>query len=57
MIAIPFQKREEVVTALEEMPFMTIAFREDEDSKDELKTRMEYWQVMAAEMNCKVDLH
>lgn len=56
MIAIPFQKLEEVITALNEMPFTTIAFREDEESKDELKTRMEYWQFMAAEMNCEVDL-
>lgn len=57
MIAIPFQKIEEVITALEEMPFTTIAFREDEESKTELKNRMEHWQVMAAEMNCEVDLH
>lgn len=57
MIAIPFQKIDEVVTALQQMPWTPIAFREDEESKAELRNRMEKWQDMAAELNCTVDLH
>lgn len=56
MIAIPFQKIDEVVTALSEMPYTPIAFREDEASKEELSRRMAYWQEMAEELDCKVDL-
>lgn len=57
MIAIPFQKIDEVVTALDEMPWTAIAFREDEESKAELKRRIDHWQEMAAESNSTVDLH
>lgn len=57
MISIPFQKIDEVVTALAEMPWTAIAFREDEESKAELKRRMDHWQEMAAECNSTVDLH
>jgi len=57
MIAIPYQKIDEVVTALEQMEWTTIAFREDEESKAELKKRMDRWQVVAAELDCTVDLH
>lgn len=57
MIAIPFQKITEVVTALEEMPWTAIAFREDEKSKAELKRRMQGWQDMAKETSSTVDLH
>lgn len=57
MIAIPFQKIDEVVAALGEMPWTAIAFREDEKSKEELKNRMNHWQEMAAESNSTVDLH
>ena len=57
MIAIPFQKIDEVVTALEEMPWTPIAFREDEESKAELEKRMGNWQCMAKELDCGMDLH
>lgn len=57
MIAIPFQKIDEVVTALGEMPWTPIAFREDEESKAELSKRMDRWQEMARELDCEVDLH
>jgi uncharacterized protein (DUF169 family) len=57
MIAIPFQKIDEVVTALCEMPWTTIAFRDDEGSRIELERRVEHWQEMAKELNSKVDLH
>lgn len=56
MISIPFQKIDEVVTALEEMPWTPIAFRKDEESKQELKRRMDHWQEMAAELHSTVDL-
>ena len=56
MIYIPFQKIDEVVQALDEMPWTAIAFREDEESKAELKRRMNHWQEMAQELNSTVDL-
>ena len=39
------------------MPWTAIAFREDEESKAELKRRMDHWQEMAQELNSTVDLH
>ena len=57
MIAIPFQKLDEVVTALGEMPWTAIAFRGDEESKKELRARMDRWQEMAEELGSTVDLH
>jgi uncharacterized protein (DUF169 family) len=57
MISIPFNKIDEVVTALDEMPWTPIAFREDEKSKTELLRRMEHWQEMAQEMDCECHLH
>lgn len=56
MIAVPFQKIDEVVQALDEMPWTAIAFREDEESKAELARRMDHWQEMAAETGSHVDL-
>ncbi len=57
MISIPYNKIDEVVTSLNEMDWVTIAFREDEDSKAELQRRIEKWQQMTLEMNCACDLH
>ncbi len=57
MISIPFNKIDEVVTALDEMPWTAIAFREDEESKKELERRMKHWGEMAEEMNCEIHLH
>ncbi len=57
MISIPYNKIDEVVTALSEMPWTAIAFREDEESKKELAKRIEHWGEMAEEMNCEVHLH
>ncbi len=57
MISIPYQKIDEVVTALEQMPWVPIAFREDEESRAELVRRMEYWQYMANELNSEIHLH
>lgn len=56
MIAIPFQKIDEVCLALSEMPRTPIAFRPDEESREELKRRMARWQEMAAETGSTVDL-
>ena len=49
MISIPYRKLDEVCTALGEMPWTTIAFREDEESKAELERRMAHWKEMADE--------
>ena len=56
MISIPYQKIDEVVAALDQMDWTSIAFREDEESKKELKRRMDHWQEMARELNSHVDL-
>lgn len=56
IIAIPYQKIDEVTTALDEMPWTPIAFREDERSKAELEQRMNHWQEMASDLNCTVDI-
>lgn len=56
MISIPYQKMPEFFTALEEMDWTLIAFREDEESKEELKRRMDHWQEMARESGSTVDL-
>jgi uncharacterized protein (DUF169 family) len=57
MISIPFQKIDEFFTALEQMDWTLIAFREDEASKADLARRMEHWQKMARETGNRVDLH
>ena len=56
MISIPFQKTDEVCSALSQMPWTPIAFRKDEESVAELKKRMALWQEMAEEAGCTVDL-
>ena len=56
MIAIPFQKMPEFFGALEEMEWTQIAFRENEESKADLKKRMEHWQEMAKISGSHVDL-
>lgn len=55
MIAIPFQKMPEFFAALEEMDWTLIAFRENEESKADLKKRMEHWQEMAKISGSHVD--
>ena len=57
MIAVPFQKFDSFFTGLEEMDWTLIAFREDEESKKELASRMAHWQEMAKETGSTVDLH
>ena len=56
MISIPFQKMPEFFQALEEMDWTLIAFREDEESKAELKRRMNHWYKMAEAIGSHVDL-
>ena len=56
-IAVPFNKLDEMVQALKDMPWIPIAFREDEESRQELKRRMDHWQEMGEELNSHCDLH
>ena len=56
MIAVPFQKMPEFFQALEEMDWTLIAFRDDEESKADLKRRMQHWYEMAEAVGSHVDL-
>ena len=49
IITIPYQKLDEVITALDEMPWVTIAMREDAESRAELAKRMEQWKAYRSE--------
>lgn len=44
IISIPYQKLDEVITALKEMPWVPISFRDDPESKALLKQRMSAWE-------------
>lgn len=57
MISVPFQKMPEFFQALEEMDWTLIAFREDEESRADLKRRIDHWQEMAEAVGSHVDLH
>jgi len=57
MISIPYQKHDEFFAALEQMDWTLIAFRGDEESKADLKRRMEHWQEMAKATGSAVHLH
>ncbi|MBR2521000.1 MAG: DUF169 domain-containing protein [Oscillospiraceae bacterium] len=56
MISVPFRKLPEFFQALEEMDWELIAFRDDEDSKAELKRRMDHWQELAEITGTRCDL-
>ncbi len=56
MISVPYQKIPEFFYALENMDWTLIAFRNDEESKADLKAKMQHWQDMAAELGSHVDL-
>lgn len=56
MISIPYRKIPEFFYALAHMDWTLIAFREDEESKQDLARRMAHWQEMAAESGSEVDL-
>ncbi len=56
MISVPFQKLPEFFQALDEMDWTLIAFREDEESRAELRRRMDHWQEMARASGSRVDL-
>ena len=47
LISIPYQKLQEVLQALKEMPWELIAMKEDKESKEELKEKMDHWQEMS----------
>ena len=56
MISIPYGKFPEFFTALEEMDWTLISFREDEESQKLLKEKMNHWQEMARSTNTTCDL-
>ena len=56
MIAVPFQKIDELFLSLDQMDWTLIAFREDEESKAELARRQEHWQEMARDSDSEVTL-
>ena len=56
MISVPFQKIPEFFYALENMDWTLIAFREDEESKKDLKNRMDHWYTVAEAVGSHVDL-
>lgn len=53
IIAIPYQKLDEVIRALDEMEWVPIAFRDDEESKQELARRMASWQKIDPTLSLK----
>ncbi|MCF0241071.1 MAG: DUF169 domain-containing protein [Treponema sp.] len=56
MISVPFQKIPEFEKALSEMDWTLIAFRDDEESRNELSARMAHWQKMAESYGGQCDL-
>ena len=46
MIAIPYQKLPEFLTSLSEMDWELIAMKEDDESKQALKAKMDEWNRM-----------
>ena len=53
IIAIPYQKINEVVQALDEMDWELIAMRKDDASKAELARCMAHWQEMSPDFVLK----
>jgi len=53
IIAIPYQKLLEVVSALDEMDWELIAMKEDEESKAVLAAKMLKWQEMSPDFVLK----
>lgn len=47
LISIPYAKLNEVVQALDEMPWDLIAMSDDPDDQAELKRRMDHWQELS----------
>ena len=53
LITIPYQKIDEIVTALYQMDWKLIAMREDEAGKDEMKKRMDGWAEKTDDFHLK----
>lgn len=53
IISIPYQKLSEVIEALGQMDWELIAMKEDEESKAELRARMDAWQQMSPDFVLK----
>ena len=53
IISIPYQKLDEVVTALGEMPWVLPAMREDPEGVAELQAKMDRWREMSPDFLVK----
>ena len=51
IIAVPYQKLDELVLALRQMDWKLISFRPDDKSQDELRRRMRNWNNLAKQIN------
>ena len=53
LVSIPFAKLSEVIEALGQMDWELIAMKEDDESRDELRRRMDRWQEMSPDFILK----
>ncbi len=53
LISIPYQKLDEIGTALDQMDWVLLAMRDDPESKAELKRRIDSWQELSPEFTLK----
>ena len=53
LISIPFEKLSEVIEAMGQMDWELLAMKEDEESKAELRARMDRWQEMSPNFTLK----
>ncbi len=51
IIAVPYQKLDELVLALRQMDWQLISFRPDDKSQDELRVRMRNWNNLAKQID------
>jgi uncharacterized protein (DUF169 family) len=56
IISVPFEKLDEVILALDEMDWQLLAFRDDPESKAELKRRMMQWDEMGSQLHGELSL-
>lgn len=53
LISVPYAKLSEMIEALGQMDWELIALKEDEESKAELRARMDKWQDMSPNFTLK----
>lgn len=51
IIAVPYQKLDEVILALRQMDWQLISFRPNAKDQDLLRSRMRHWNVLAKQIN------